>query len=131
MVHHPFVFAPLWFLYFAFMTNHMAQDVQPIGELVPGRRDREGHRSLESIFCPLSSLCYPYHRESSTVQNPLCSEQAVLATESLRGVFRYFGNKLRPGLPSCISRWSCVHLTSVASILSRCPTASIPSDSCE
>ena len=70
------------------MTNHVAQDVQPIGELVPGRRDREGHRSLESLFCPLFSLCYPYHRESSTVQNPQCSEQAVLASERLRGVFR-------------------------------------------
>lgn len=44
------VFAPLCFLYFTFMMNHVAQDIQPIGVLILGRRDREAHWRYRKPF---------------------------------------------------------------------------------
>ena len=57
------VFAPLWLLYFTFMMNHVAQDIQPLGVLILGRRDREAHWHYRKPFLSSFSSMLPLPSE--------------------------------------------------------------------
>lgn len=128
-----FAFHPLWFPYIALMVHGVAQDTQPTGELLLGRRDREACWSRRKPSASSFSLILPptigraqrsKRTKNKSVESKLYWPLNVPKVSSPREL----GNKLAGNKVSLLpsSGRSCVYATSLASIVSRCGQPAFP-----